>query len=167
MPTPSAVDSPQRSRDQDCEASRPASTVLNTYTNTSLALLREMGLMAPESRLRRLRVSRRVPTPASTTSTRRRFSIMPKPNMNSDETEDGKWRPQHDWDSTYDIIYAKKCMAVLTETSPRKSRYMVFQGKKWLVDWERGLVRGCEPPGYGQTEVETFILGPLGKMIRI
>lgn len=41
-------------------------------------------------------------------------------------------------------------MAVLTHTSPRKSKYVVFKGKRCLVDWQTGKLEREDPPEYGE-----------------
>ena len=41
-------------------------------------------------------------------------------------------------------------MAVLTSQSPRKSNFVVVQGKLWVVDWETGTLTRCGPPDYGE-----------------
>ncbi|KAK8111547.1 PH domain-containing protein [Apiospora kogelbergensis] len=61
----------------------------------------------------------------------------------------GKWRPRHEWTSTHDMVYAKLCYSLLLFRSPRKSDYVVFQGKKWFVsDWTTGRMIRVLPPGY-------------------
>jgi len=132
---------------------------------SSMISLQEMGLISPhpQSRFRRHR-DRRQSTQRNRLSTLVPQRPQPTP---SDSSEDGKWRPQHDWSSVYDNLYAKKCMAILLEYSPRKSNYMILNGKKWIIDWSSGTLRGCGPPEYGEEEVGTFILGPFGKMIRV
>lgn len=47
-------------------------------------------------------------------------------------------------------MYAKRCMAVLTSRSPRKSNVVIMEGKQWTVDWETGTLTRCEPPDYGE-----------------
>jgi len=61
---------------------------------------------------------------------------------------EGKWRPQHKWTQYYDMMYAKRCMAILTHRSPRKSNLMIMKGKQWVVDWATGVLTRCEPPDY-------------------
>ncbi|CZR68476.1 uncharacterized protein PAC_18375 [Phialocephala subalpina] len=70
----------------------------------------------------------------------------PNPNI----TSDGKWRPQHQWTHFYDMMYAKRCMAVLTHRSPRKSNFVVMKGKRWVVDWATGKLEREGPPDYGE-----------------
>ena len=50
----------------------------------------------------------------------------------------------------YDMMYAKRCMAVLTSRSPRKSNLVIMKGKQWIVDWATGAFTRCEPPDYGE-----------------
>lgn len=66
--------------------------------------------------------------------------------------EEGKWRPQHEWSPFYDLLYAKRCMAVLTHMSPRKSKYVVVKGKRCIVDWQTGKLEREDPPEYGEWE---------------
>lgn len=99
----------------------------------ALDALRDMGLI--NSRSRRHRTLRRTPNPNPS------HSFCP---------ETGKWRPEHAWSPRYDMIYAKKCMAILTSRSPRKSNYLIMKGKQWIVDWSTGSLTRCEPPEYGE-----------------
>ena len=68
-------------------------------------------------------------------------------------SEPGKWRPEHHWSTTYDMLYAKRCMAVLTSRSPRKSDIVIMKGKQWIVDWATGTLTRCQPPDYGEIVV--------------
>lgn len=77
--------------------------------------------------------------PAASSSVRTR-----NPNI----TSDGKWRPRHQWTHVYDMMYAKRCMAILTHRSPRKSNLVIMKGKQWIVDWATGRLERCEPPDY-------------------
>jgi len=70
---------------------------------------------------------------------------------------DGKWAPQHQWTHFYDMLYAKRCMAILTHRSPRKSNLVIMKGKQWIVDWATGKLTRCEPPEYGEV-----IMGRVG-----
>jgi hypothetical protein len=87
---------------------------------------------------------------------------------------EGKWRPNHRWSAMYDMIYAKRCMAVLTSQSPRKSNMMIMMGKQWIVDWATGCITRCEPPDYNDVvegknileKQETLRVGPCGDLIR-
>lgn len=84
-----------------------------------------------------------------------RSSTAPIPEATSNpsiDTETGKWRPNHQWSAMYDLVYAKRCMAVLTLRSPRKSKYVIIRGKQWIVDWETGALTRVEPPDYGEVE---------------
>jgi hypothetical protein len=84
---------------------------------------------------------------------------------------DGKWRPTHHWTHFYDMMYAKRCMAILTHRSPRKSNLVIMKGKQWVVDWATGALTRCEPPDYGElvTEKENmseFRVGQSGQLVR-
>lgn len=54
----------------------------------------------------------------------------------------------------YDMMYAKRCMAVLTSRSPRKSNFVIARGKQWVVDWATGTLTMEEPPDYGDVVTE-------------
>ncbi|KAG0646911.1 PH domain-containing [Hyphodiscus hymeniophilus] len=69
-------------------------------------------------------------------------------------SETGKWRPEHQWSAMYDMLYAKRCMAILTSGSPRKSDIVIMEGKQWNVDWTTGALTRCEPPDYGEIVAE-------------
>lgn len=49
-----------------------------------------------------------------------------------------KWRPSHQWSPSYDLIYAKRCLAVLTSCMPRKSNTVIVNGEFYVVDWVTG-----------------------------
>jgi len=70
----------------------------------------------------------------------------------------GKWAPPHHRSATHDMIYAKRCMAILTHRSPRKSNYVILKGKQWIIDWTTGVLTQCEPPAYGECVVEELVL---------
>ncbi|KAL3425226.1 hypothetical protein PVAG01_04507 [Phlyctema vagabunda] len=65
---------------------------------------------------------------------------------------DGKWRPVHKWGPTYDMMYARRCMAILTHRSPRKSNMVIMKGTQWVVDWATGALTRWGPPDYGEVE---------------
>lgn len=44
------------------------------------------------------------------------------------------------------MLYAKRCMAILTSRSPRKSNLVIMKGKRWVVDWATGRLRKWIPP---------------------
>lgn len=102
--------------------------------------------------------------PSSSLSRNRRPRLFPnategRPSID----ESGKWRPNHHWSARYDIMYAKRCMAVLMHRSPRKSNYVIMKGKQWVVDWATGTVTRCDPPGYN----EIFKDGEKGTAYRV
>ncbi|RDW83447.1 hypothetical protein BP5796_04938 [Coleophoma crateriformis] len=61
---------------------------------------------------------------------------------------DGKWRPVHKWGPMYDMMYARRCMAILTHRSPRKSNMVIWKGTQWAVDWATGKMARLAPPDY-------------------
>jgi hypothetical protein len=124
----------------------------NTYSSEAAVheALRELGLVDPPRRRRALR--------SRTSNTGRSNSSIC--------SETGKWQPEHQWSSSYDMIYARKCMALLTSRSPRKSNYMIMKGKQWKVDWETGTLTKCEPPDYGDDYWGTWKIGPHGTLTK-
>ncbi|KAB8296917.1 hypothetical protein EYC80_002326 [Monilinia laxa] len=112
--------------------------------------LREMGLIGGRThRTRTLQRRTSNPTPS--------HSFCP---------ETGKWRPEHAWSPKYDMIYARKCMAVLTSHSPRKSNYLIMEGKQWIVDWSTGALIQCEPPAYGEDYCGAWKIGYNGLPVK-
>jgi hypothetical protein len=84
---------------------------------------------------------------------------------------DGKWKPTHHWSHFYDMMYAKRCMAILTQRSPRKSNLVIMKGKQWIVDWATGALTRCEPPDYGELDrarehVSEFRVAQSGQLVR-
>jgi len=75
---------------------------------------------------------------------------------------EGKWAPTHNWSPTYDLVYAKRCMQTLLSGSPRKSRFVIMKGVRWVVDWEGGLVERWVP---GVWEGEGGLLGYEGGVV--
>ncbi|RAL64983.1 hypothetical protein DID88_001573 [Monilinia fructigena] len=124
----------------------------NAYPETEAAVdaLREMGLIGGRTRRSRT-LQRRTPNPTPT------HSFCP---------ETGKWRPEHAWSAKYDMIYARKCMAVLTSHSPRKSNYLIMKGKQWIVDWSTGALIQCEPPAYGEDYCGAWKIGYNGLPVK-
>lgn len=94
-------------------------------------------------------------------------SNAPNPSI----TPEGKWRPQHQWTHFYDMLYAKRCMAILTHRSPRKSNLVIMMGKQWVVDWATGKLERCQPPDYGELDwkdaTSEFRVGQSGNLIRV
>lgn len=64
----------------------------------------------------------------------------------------GKWVPEHRWSSAHDLLYAKLCYSNLLFRSPRKSNFIIHQGRKWFVDWSTGRMVRVLPPAYGEVE---------------
>lgn len=93
------------------------------------------------------------------------ISSQPNPSISS---ETGKWQPTHQWSPVYDMMYAKRCMAVLLRQSPRKTNLIIMRGKQWIIDWATGALQRCGPPDYGEVElVGPWGLGPSGQIVRI
>ncbi|KAI9055175.1 hypothetical protein LZ554_000139 [Drepanopeziza brunnea f. sp. 'monogermtubi'] len=84
----------------------------------------------------------------STTHLNLTAAATPNPSI----TSDGKWRPEHQWTPFYDMMYAKRCMAILTQRSPRKSNLVIVKGEQWVVDWATGKLERYQPPDYGELE---------------
>ncbi|TAQ84890.1 hypothetical protein B7494_g6778 [Chlorociboria aeruginascens] len=103
----------------------------------------------------------------NTITPNRPVSTLPQSNP-SISPETGKWRPQHQWTPMFDMMYAKRCMAILTSRSPRKTNFVIMKGKQWMIDWRTGALTRCEPPEYGEEdEPANWKLGPYGTMIRV
>jgi hypothetical protein len=84
-----------------------------------------------------------------------RIPSRPKPSPATNLTPDGKWAPPHFWTANYDMLYAKRCMAILLSRSPRKSNLVIMKGRQWIVDWETGDLKRVGPPEYGEvTEMD-------------
>lgn len=111
--------------------------------------------------------------PSSSLSRARRPRLFPnategRPSID----ESGKWRPNHQWSARYDMMYAKRCMAVLMHRSPRKSNYVIMKGKQWIVDWATGTVTRCDPPEYEEIfkdgeKGSAFKVSQYGDLIRV
>lgn len=86
---------------------------------------------------------------------------------NPSVSPDGKWRPTHHWTHFYDMMYAKRCMAILTHRSPRKSNLVIMKGKQWVVDWATGALTRCEPPDYGEVSNEGIGIGEAGPQVTV
>lgn len=99
-------------------------------------------------------------------------SNTPNPSISTD----GKWRPNHQWSPFYDMLYAKRCMAILTSKSPRKTNLVIMKGKRWIVDWATGKITKWSPvtdeglPAYVEDDKEEegeWIVGQYGELIRV
>jgi len=84
-----------------------------------------------------------------------RLSMTSYPNEHVNP-DTGKWTPHNKWTETHDQLYAKLCYAVLLFKSPRKSNYVVMDGRRWYVDWGSGRMIRVLPPAYG----EVALFGP-------
>ena len=80
-----------------------------------------------------------------------RLSTSSYPNVGVDP-HSGKWVPEHRWSSAHDLLYAKLCYSNLLFRSPRKSNFIIRQGKKWYVDWTTGRMVRVLPPTYGEVD---------------
>ena len=67
--------------------------------------------------------------PVSTTTT--------PPNNQQPQIPPGKWSPPRILTAEANIRYARRCMAVLCGDSPRQSNYVVRDGKRYKIVWER------------------------------
>lgn len=101
----------------------------------------------PAERLSRLHTQS---TAALSSSTSITTSFSETPETHPSISPEGKWRPEHQWSATYDMMYARRCMAILTSRSPRKSDIVIMKGQQWIVDWVTGKLTRCEPPDYGE-----------------
>jgi hypothetical protein len=97
------------------------------------------------------------------------------PENSSIDCETGKWRPSHRWGAMYDLIYAKRCMAILSSNTPRKSNKVIIRGKEWIVDWSTGTLTRLGPPAYQEIDRQEFDgnsggtlrVGQYGALIRV
>ncbi|KAK4455937.1 hypothetical protein QBC34DRAFT_4597 [Podospora aff. communis PSN243] len=81
-----------------------------------------------------------------------RLSMPTYPNEHIDP-DTGKWTPRTVWTEKHDLFYAKLCYAVLLFKSPRKSNYVVMDGRRWYVDWKSGRMIRLLPPAYGEVDL--------------
>lgn len=144
--------------------SRRSST--SSQTSTSIITLRRFLMTKPESsEQNRPGTSlggqgpvRQGPTRPTMTYIGSRISTSSVPNPNV-SPETGKWQPVHQTSSTlHDLLYAKRCMALLLRNSPRKTNLVICRGSRWIIDWATGALTRFEPPSYGDVE----LVGPWG-----
>lgn len=55
----------------------------------------------------------------------------------SGEGPDGKWRPPNTLTPEANLRYARRCMAILCEDSPRQSEYVIKDGKRYRLVWAK------------------------------
>lgn len=127
-----------------------------TRTNSSLSSASSPSPTPPTPASGSGSLTRALAARSLTTTTAPHPSIQP---------ETGKWRPRHQWGPLYDMQYAKRCMAILTERSPRKTNFLIMKGKQWIVDWATGALTRWEPPDYGEVALEGE--RPSSKRLRI
>lgn len=89
-------------------------------------------------------------SPSGPSPEQRPVSMLSYPNPSI--AADGKWKPQHQWSPTYDMIYALRCMAVLLSNAPRKTNFVIMRGRQWIIDWATGALEHCQPPSYSELE---------------
>ena len=72
------------------------------------------------------------------------------------------------------MLYAKRCMAILTSRSPRKSNLLIMKGQRWVVDWATGRLKKWSPqseeglPEYDEmVGEEEWMIGQDGDLVRI
>lgn len=142
----------------------PALTRSPTFSSPSQASILASSSASPPSFFDRTAHTRPSTSTPQTTSllmrTRQRMvtsstSSHAAPATNPSISADGKWAPQHQWTHFYDMMYAKRCMAILTHRSPRKSNLVIMKGKQWIVDWTSGKLTRVSPPEYGEVTAET------------
>ena len=105
----------------------------------------------PAERLSSLPQSATALSPLSSSATLSTSSISifgsePHPSI----SPEGKWRPEHTWSANCDMMYFRRCMAILTSRSPRKTNIVIMKGKQWVVDWATGKLTRKDPPDYGE-----------------
>lgn len=81
-----------------------------------------------------------VSTTSSVSSRRERLrdspSTYPSPLAPSTEQPGGKWRPSNTLTPEANMRYARRCLAILCEDSPRQSDYVVKDGKRYRLVWD-------------------------------
>jgi hypothetical protein len=168
---------PSYSRSTPAEIQEPTSTPdssRRTYTlshsSVDITALRSLGfLSSDEDPMAHQELARAAPASVSTTTPRARQRLSTSSYTNpSISPETGKWRPVHQGSAMYDMMYAKRCMSILTSKSPRKTNMVIMKGKQWIIDWATGALTRCEPPGYGEVEYNGRIgLAPDGALVRM
>ena len=75
---------------------------------------------------------------SSVSSRRERLRGSPStcPAAPSTEQTTGKWRPSNTLTPEANLRYARRCMAILYEDSPRQSDYIVKDGKRYRLAWD-------------------------------
>lgn len=98
------------------------------------------------------------PASASTGSAR---SISDSSSSSSSDDDDlAKWTPAHAWSARHDLIYAQMCYALLLDSSPRQSPFVVIDGTQYLVDWTTGAMEPALPPVCRRPDAKRRSLGP-------
>jgi len=153
------VSRPSTPRSYSEPNARPSSSSDITPIPTSSSLLRRLHTQSTTALSQAPSLSQRLcASSASISETETHPSIHP---------ETGKWRPEHQWTAMYDMMYAKRCMAILTSRSPRKSNFVIVKGKQWVVDWATGTLTSCEPPDYGECVREREVRKGNGGGLRV
>jgi len=163
-PTPAEIQESTSTPD----TSRRPSTL--SHSSVDITALRTLSLLdSNEYPVAQQELARAAPASVSTTTPRTRLRLSTSSYANpSISPETGKWRPVHQGSVIYDMMYAKRCMAILTSRSPRKTNLVIMKGKQWIIDWATGALTRCEPPGYGEVEYNGRIgFAPDGALVRM
>lgn len=92
---------------------------------------------------------------SSSTSTLNQSPSSPPQDLHpSISPETGKWEPEQNWTQQYDLLMAKRCMAVLLKKSKRKSDVVIMKGQEWFIYWETGRLDKVGLPSY--TDLSAF-----------
>lgn len=133
---------------EELETRRETEIAHHGYTTSLSTLASATSATSASTRLSSTTHSR--PTtayPPHLTACRHRVDV----DGDGDCDREGKWAPTHNWSATYDLVYAKRCMQTLLLGSPRKSRFVIMKGVRWVVDWEGGVLERWVP-GVGVVE---------------
>lgn len=84
----------------------------------------------------------------------RAFDLSRRRTSGEDEEDDdryfdesGKWAPPHTISEEAQLRYARRCMTILAENTPRQSEFVVVDGKRYRLRWdtrELVLIKTCD-----------------------
>ncbi|KAI5845187.1 hypothetical protein DFP73DRAFT_512855 [Morchella snyderi] len=135
----------RRRRDQDTTTTTTTTITANTNTNA-----------APE------RGDTPSPPPLPPTRTRpRRLPQQQQQTTDVDVSASGKWAPAQAVTAEANMRYARRCMAVLVGDAPRQSDYVIQDGKRYRLVYEKKTLEPVEEgAGTGADGEEGGVLPP-------
>lgn len=74
----------------------------------------------------------------------------------SSTESDAKWSPPPTLTAHGNLMFARRCLAILPADAPRRSEYIVSEGKRWKLDWEAKCLMEIQegellpPPEYSE-----------------